>query len=129
MATNIFRRPRHPPGGVATDLSAKAFSQADRISDRLTIPALRKTLLRVHRTIGLTRSGYIALVGAVGLWIVARVVAGTAMYVAAYGAVGFVIVAVFLAPRRLGLTADRSGLFPRTTEGQVLDVKISLVAK
>jgi len=129
MATDIIRRLRPRSGGRSTELSTLAHTQADRITENLSFPALRQAAGRVQRFVGLTRSGYIALVGAVMLWVIARIVAGTAMYLAAYGAVAFVILAVFLAPRRLGMTAKRSGLFPRTHEGQVLDVKLKLVAK
>ena len=40
-----------------------------------------------QRKLGITRSGQIALVGCVMLWVMARVVAGTAMYLFAYGLV------------------------------------------
>ncbi|MHB8510308.1 MAG: DUF58 domain-containing protein [Candidatus Dormibacteria bacterium] len=114
---------------ISGKLTTRAHTQADRIRDRVSVPALQRSLVHLRRWIGLTRSGYIALVGAVMLWLVARIVAGDAMYVAAYGAAGFVVVGVFLAPRRLGLTADRTGLFPRAQEGDRLDVAIKLTAK
>jgi uncharacterized protein (DUF58 family) len=129
MATNIIKRLRPNRRGGRAELSSLAHTQADRLGDRLSLSAIRDSLQRFQRVIGLTRSGYIAIVGAVMLWVIARIVAGTAMYLAAYGALGFVVVAVFLAPKRLGMTAERTGLFPRTHEGQVLDVTLKLVAK
>jgi uncharacterized protein (DUF58 family) len=127
MAINILRRKNRAPGGVA--LATQAQAEVDRLRDRLSFGSLRNNTERVLRWIGLTRSGYIALVGAVMLWLVGRIVSGTAMYLAAYGAVAFVVIGILLAPRRLGLTADRSGLFPRAQEGDRLDVEIKLVAK
>ena len=129
MATDIVRRLR--PGGPqrSSDAVARARTLLDRVTDRLSLGAISDQLARFQRLLGLTRSGYIAVVGAVMLWIIARVVAGTAMYLASYGAIGFVIAAVFLAPKRLGMTAERAGLFPRTHEGQVLDVTLKLKAK
>ena len=106
-----------------------AASEADRIRDRLSWQELSRSAGVVSRLVGLTRSGYIALAGAVMLWVVARVVAGDAMYVASYGAAAFVVAAVFLAPRRLGLTAERFGLYPRTQEGERLEVELKLTAK
>ena len=129
MAINIMRRLR--PGGPvrSADIGTRARTQLDRVSDRLSLPAVAERLARLQRLVGLTRSGYIAIVGAVMLWAIARIVAGTPMYLAAYGALGFVVVGVLLAPKRLGMTAERTGLFPRTHEGQVLDVTLKLVAK
>src|SRR3982074_2323238 len=104
MALNILRRnPRRGSGGGA--LATQAATEVDRLRDRLSFGSLRNNAERVLRWIGLTRSGYIALVGAVMLWLVGRIVSGTAMYLAAYGAVAFVVIGILLAPRRLGLTA------------------------
>jgi uncharacterized protein (DUF58 family) len=91
--------------------------------------AIRRRFLELQRRIGITRSGQIALVSAVLLWIMARVVAGTAMYLFAYGALLLVIVSYAIAPRRLKLTGEREGLFPRVSEGDRLDVEVKLTAK
>jgi uncharacterized protein (DUF58 family) len=50
------------------------------------------------------------------------------MYMAAYGAVAFLIVAVLIAPRRLRLSGEREGLFPRAMEGERLEVTVKLKA-
>jgi uncharacterized protein (DUF58 family) len=76
-----------------------------------------------------TRYGQVAFVGAVLLWIMARVVAGTAMYLFAYGVVMMLVVAFVIAPRKLKLEGERAGLFPRAREGDRLDVEVKLVAK
>jgi uncharacterized protein (DUF58 family) len=78
--------------------------------------------------LGLTRTGQIALVAAVIPWVAARVVAGSALYVVAYGTVGVVVAAALLAPRRLRLRAERTGLFPRAQQGDRLDVVITVTA-
>jgi uncharacterized protein (DUF58 family) len=65
----------------------------------------------------------------VALWILAYTIAGQATYLASYGALAFLIVALALAPRRLGLTGERSGLSPRTQEGDRLEVEVKLTAK
>ena len=129
MAITFARRLR--PGGRAgsADVTVRARTQLDSLADRLSLPAIAAWLGRVQRFVGLTRSGYIAIVGAIMLWAIARVVAGTPMYLAAYGAIGFVVAGVLLAPKRLGMTAERTGLFPRTHEGQVLEVTLKLTAK
>jgi uncharacterized protein (DUF58 family) len=90
--------------------------------------AVRKRFLELQRRIGITRSGQIAIIGAVLLWIMARVVAGTAMYLVAYGAVLLVGISYAIAPRRLKLTGERAGLFPRISEGDRLDVEVKLTA-
>ncbi len=90
---------------------------------------LRRRALELQRRLGITRSGQIAIVGAVALWVVAFVVAGTAMYLFSYGAIMLVVVAFIIAPRRLKLTGERTGLFPRAQEGDRLDVEVKLEAQ
>ncbi|HVF75856.1 MAG TPA: DUF58 domain-containing protein [Acidimicrobiales bacterium] len=90
--------------------------------------AVKRRLDDLQRRLGITRAGQMALLAAVGLWIAARVVAGTAMYLFAYGAALLVIVSYAIAPRRLRLTGEREGLFPRAQEGDRLDVRVRLTA-
>ena len=90
---------------------------------------MRERVDRLKRALGITAYGQAALVSAVLLWILARVVAGVAMYLFAYGVVLLVVVAYFLAPRRLKLEGERTGLFPRAQEGDRLDVEVTLTAK
>src|SRR5258708_39772409 len=125
MAMGLPRN-RHPGGSRRGGVTVLAASEADRIRDRLTWHELRQTVQAVSRYVGLTRSGYIALAGPVMLWIVARIVAGDAMYVASYGAAAFVVAAVFLAPPRLGPTPERAGLYPPTQEGGPPEVRNTL---
>lgn len=80
------------------------------------------------RRLGLTRAGGAAAVASVLVWIAARVVAGRAMYLVAYGLLIGVVASVALAPRRLKLDAERTGLFPRAQAGQVLEVRLRLQA-
>jgi uncharacterized protein (DUF58 family) len=101
----------------------------DRLTDSLAVGALRARAQRVHRWLGLTKAGYMAIGAAIVLWAFGYAIAGTATYLAAYGAIAFVIVALLLAPRRLGLAGERSGLFPRTQEGDRLEVEVKLKAK
>ena len=110
-------------------LIQRARTQIDRLQDSLTSSELRPRAAHYERKLGLTRAGYLALGGAVGLWLMGYAVAGTTMFVAAYGAVALVVIAIVLAPRRLGLTGERSGLFPRAREGDRLEVEVKLTAK
>src|SRR5437899_5586114 len=104
-------------------------ARLDPLVDRLATGELHRTLDSVQRKLSLTSSGYIALGGAVIAWLLGRVVAGTIMYIAAYGAVAFVVLALATAPRRLGLRGERAGLFPRTREGDRLEVEVRLRAR
>src|SRR5690349_17176623 len=109
MAPSIRRRPKsgarrtRGPGGVR-GLRARFDLLVDAVGPR----ALRARIARYQRWIGLTRSGAIAIVGAIGLWVAAFIVAGKAMYLFAYGLGGFVFLAFFLAPRKLRLEGDRA---------------------
>lgn len=90
---------------------------------------MRRRAREIERRLGITRTGQAALVGAIGIWIVARIVAGTAMYLFAYGALLLVVVSYLIAPRRLRLEGAREGLFPRAQEGDRLDVELKLTAR
>jgi uncharacterized protein (DUF58 family) len=50
------------------------------------------------------------------------------MYLFAYGALALVGVSYLIAPRKLKLTGDRTGLYPRVQEGDRLGVKLELTA-
>jgi uncharacterized protein (DUF58 family) len=51
------------------------------------------------------------------------------MYILGYGALLLLGASFFLAPRRLRLSGERSGLFPRAHEGQRLEVEVKLTAQ
>src|SRR3954454_8244220 len=104
------------PVGAPTALRG-ARARLDRVVDALSPGSIRRSLEAAQRKLGITRSGQIALVGFVLLWVMARVVAGTAMYLFAYGLLLLVVLAYLIAPHRLRLTGERSGLFPRAQEG------------
>ncbi len=106
----------------------RAQERLDRIRDDLRIAALRARVRDIARRSGLTRTGGLALVAAIVPWVVARVVAGTALYVFAYTTILLVLAAVLLAPRRLRLTAERTGLYPRAQEGDRLEVTVTITA-
>ncbi|MBW3668539.1 MAG: DUF58 domain-containing protein [Actinobacteria bacterium] len=101
----------------------------DALGERFGPRVLRARLLDLQRKLGITRAGQLAILAAIGLWLAARVVAGTAMYLFAYGALLLVVVSYLVAPRRLRLSGDREGLFPRAQEGDRLDVRVLLTAK
>lgn len=101
----------------------------DRLAYSLTPQHIREAWLNFERKIGLTRSGQVAVFAAVGLWIVAWLIAGTSMYLFSYGCGLLVVAAIFLAKRRLPLEGERVGLFPRAQEGDRLDVEVKLTAK
>jgi uncharacterized protein (DUF58 family) len=104
-------------------------SRLDRVVDALQPAALRTRAQLFARRTGITRTGAIALVGFVLLWVMARVVAGTAMYLFAYGLLLLVGVSFLIAPRNLKLEGVRDGLFPRVQEGDRLDVELKLTAR
>ena len=99
------------------------------MGDALGPRALRQHAQAIQRRSGITRTGQIALAGFVLLWIMARLVAGQAMYLFAYGLLVLLVVSYLIAPRRLRLEGDRRGLFPRAHEGDRLDVELALTAK
>lgn len=99
------------------------------MGDALTPSAVRQRALELQRRLGVTRSGQAAVVGAVVLWLLGRIIAGTAMLLFAYGVILLLVVSYLIAPRRLRLEGERSGLFPRAREGDRLDVEVRLTAK
>jgi uncharacterized protein (DUF58 family) len=101
----------------------------DKARDALALPALRRAVDAAVRRTGLTRPGRTALLGAVVQWLIAYVVAGTALYIFAYGTLIVVVGAFLLAPRKLKLTGERTGLFPRVQAGDRLEVNVSLTAE
>ena len=104
-------------------------ARLDRVVDALQPTALRSRAQAFARKTGITRTGAIALVGFVLLWVMARVVAGTAMYLFAYGLLLLVGVSFIISPRNLKLDGIRDGLFPRVQEGDRLDVELKLTAR
>jgi|GEM_PF-1460559 len=103
--------------------------RADIARDEISTSAMRKRFQAIKRFLGITRYGAIALLAGAVLWVIARVVAGTAMYLFAYGVLLLIVVAYLIAPRKLKLEGDRSGLYPRVHEGDRLDVEVKLTAK
>ncbi|HUR49807.1 MAG TPA: DUF58 domain-containing protein [Acidimicrobiales bacterium] len=101
----------------------------DRVKDNLAVAAVRRLAAEALRRSGLTRSGQVAVVSAAIPWLVAYLVAGTALYLFSYATVLVVVAAFFLAPRRLRLTAERTGLFPRVQSGDRLQVDLTLAAE
>ena len=101
----------------------------DTFRDDLETGAFGLRFRELIAKLGLTRAGAAAVIAAILTWISARIVAGTAVYLFAYGLMLAVLAATALAPRRLRLEATREGLFPRTTEGQRLNVVLQLKAK
>jgi uncharacterized protein (DUF58 family) len=115
---------------VGTDQAVRgARARLDRVRSALSATAIRRRFLELQRRIGITRAGQLAIVSAVVLWVMARVVAGTAMYLFAYGAVLLVGVSYAIAPRRLKLQGEREGLFPRVSQGDRLEIEVKLTAK
>ena len=124
----VAARSRRPRSGRG-DLVVQARTRLDSLSDSLSLPALKARIVGFQRWLNLTRSGYIALGAGVIMWGFARFVAGTPIYLASYGLVIFVLGAFLLIPRRLGLSGERHGLYPRAQEGDRLDVEVRLQAK
>lgn len=101
----------------------------DTIARSFSTGAIRRGFLNFQRKIGITRAGQMAILGAFLLWVMARVVAGTAIYMASYSVVLALLASSLVAPRRLRLHGTRTGLFPRVQEGDALDVEVSLQAQ
>lgn len=114
---------------TVADLRGRVFTWADRIADALAAGSVRQRWQELQRRIGITRSGQVALIAALIPWIVARVVAGTALYIFAYGIVLLIGASYGLTPRRLKLEGVRVGLFPRAQEGDRLEAEVQLTAK
>lgn len=110
-------------------LKDKALSRRDRIADALAARNLRERWQELQRKLHLTRTGQIAIVSAVIPWAIARIVAGNALYIFAYGITLLVVASYVLAPKRLRLSGERIGLFPRAQEGDRLEVEVKLAAK
>jgi uncharacterized protein (DUF58 family) len=109
-------------------LGRRLLSRLDRVRAFLEPSNLRRTFAAVERKLGVTRVGVAAVFAAVLMWLLAYIVAGTAMYLFAYGIVLLLGISIAIAPRRLKLTGERTGLFPRAVEGDRLDVEVALVA-
>lgn len=114
---------------AAKELKGKALSRRDQIADFLTAQNVRLRWQELQRRLHLTRSGQVAIVSAFVPWVVARVVAGDALYLFAYGLALLIFASYALTPRRLKLEGDRAGLFPRAREGDRLEVEVKLRAK
>ena len=87
-----------------------------------------RALESLQKTTSLTTTGAGALVLALVMWLIGRVVAGRPLYILAYGSVGLIFVAWLMSRRRLPLTGARSDTRPRVREGDVLDVSVQLSA-
>lgn len=103
--------------------------KVDRLRDETQVANLRRRARMLLQKIGITKTGQLALAAAFLLWVTGRIVAGETLYIIAYGTVLMVFVSYFLAPKRLRLEAERDGLFPRSQEGDRLEVFIKATAK
>ncbi len=116
------------PAGPAPTAVQRWRARLDRVIDALGPAALRHRFAAAERRLGITRAGVTAVFAAVACWILAYVVAGTAMYLFAYGIVLLLGLSYVLAPRRLRLTGERTGLYPRASVGDRFDVEVTLAA-
>jgi uncharacterized protein (DUF58 family) len=129
MARGVVKRRDRPPVTDGAGRGRKLLARLDAVAQATSPRQVRRRLDALQRRVGITRYGQIAIVGAAVLWVMARVVAGTAMYLFAYGIVMLLVAAYLLAPKRLKLTGERAGLFPRAQEGDRLDVELKLTAQ
>ncbi|MCU1588142.1 MAG: hypothetical protein JWN31_1635 [Frankiales bacterium] len=116
------------PAGSTGRLRRRAVTRFDAARDAIATGEARERLNLVLRRIGLTRAGGAALAASVLVWLSARIVAGRVMYLLAYGLLLGVITSFFLAPRRVKVDAERTGLFARATAGDTFEVKLTLTA-
>ncbi len=128
----VFRRSNTAtagaPQGAQLSTGRRLRARLDVLIDALSPAALRRRTEAWKRATGVTVFGVVAAAGAVLVWLLAKIVAGTAMYLFAYGLALLFVACFFLAPRNLKLTGERAGLFPRAHEGDRLDVEVSLSA-
>jgi uncharacterized protein (DUF58 family) len=118
-----------PTGTPKLSLGRRLRARLDALLDALAPGALRKRAENLKRKTGVTVYGVVALSGFVLVWLLAKIVAGTAMYLFAYGLLMLFGICFFLAPRNLKLSGERAGLFPRAHEGDRLEVEVSLEAQ
>jgi uncharacterized protein (DUF58 family) len=114
--------------GAPLSLGRRLRTRLDAFIDALAPAAVRKRTESLKRKTGVTVYGVVALAGFLLVWLLAKIVAGTAMYLFAYGLLLLFVLAFFLAPRNLKLVGERAGLFPRAHEGDRLEVEVSLQA-
>src|SRR4051794_28270111 len=76
----------------------------------------------VERRVGLTPSGLVVCVLAVGLFAGARLVGSQSLFMLTYGALAVVGLAYVLARRRLSVRTERSELPTRVRQGQSVTV-------
>lgn len=120
---------RHPARGGGLTRGERLRLLLETVGEALEPAALRRRGQEIERRLGITRPGQLAFLAAVGIWVVARIVAGTAMYLFAYGVVLLVVVSYLITPKRLRLEGVRAGLFPRAQEGDRLQVELRLRAR
>lgn len=120
----IFRRRDTPTAGGGTGVAVR--SRLDHIRDALTPQRIRLAAQGLQRRIGLTTAGQLALMAAIAAWVVARIIAGKPLFIIAYGAFILVVTGYVLSPRRLRMTGNRVGLYPRAQQGDRLDVTVKL---
>ena len=114
--------PRRSPGEPSRPTPSARAAPASTAGRRPRPEALRQRFGRSSASSASPRSASPPSARPSLIWLIARVIAGTAMYLFAYGAALMVVVAVAIAPRNLKLTGERTGLFPRGREGDRFDV-------
>jgi uncharacterized protein (DUF58 family) len=119
---------RARPAGGGRSLGQRILQARDRIADSLQTGNVRESWSKFQRWHHLTRSGQVALLAFIVPWLVARIIAGTALYIFAYGTLLLVVASYLLVPRRLRLHGVREGLRPRAHEGERFDVEVQLTA-
>ncbi|MBA2608387.1 MAG: DUF58 domain-containing protein [Actinobacteria bacterium] len=117
------------PQGTKLSFGRRSRVRLDAITDALAPAALRTRTEGWKRATGVTVYGVVAFSGFVVVWLLAKIVAGTAMYLFAYGLLMLFVICFFLAPRNLKLSGERAGLFPRAHEGDRLEVEVTLEAR
>lgn len=109
-------------------VKGRFLSARDLLVDAASPQRIREAWRNFERKVGLTRSGQVAVIAVAAAWVVARLIAGDAMFVFAYGIGMLVVAAYLLARRKLKLEGTREGLFPRSQEGDRFDVEVRLSA-
>lgn len=78
---------------------------------------------------GLTSTGAGLVALAVVGWLLARLLGSRAVFLLVYGTVVLVVIAWFIGRRAVAITARRSGLLPRFSAGQTVEVELEITTR
>lgn len=117
------RRSARRGAGVAVQ------TRLDTVRDAVAAGSARQIWQGLRRAVGLTTTGQVALLGAALTYVFGRIIGGLPILLLAYGLFLLLVAGFVLAARRLRMSGERSGLFPRAQQGDRLNVEVVLRAQ